>query len=64
MSEVPLYQGCKVAGQGGRVPTFRPLRGGRGWFINSETRPLHASEEDETRRQGSTSPDIVCLRLS
>ena len=27
-------------------------RGGKGCFINSQTRPLHASEEDETRRQG------------
>ena len=26
------------------------------WFINSQTRPLHASEEKETRRQGSKSP--------
>jgi len=26
---------------------------GNSWFINSQTRPLHASEEDETRRQGS-----------
>ena len=32
-----------------------PVRGG-GWFINSQTRPLHASEGDETRRQGSDSP--------
>ena len=29
---------------------------GEGWFINSQTRPLHASEEDATRRQGSESP--------
>jgi len=25
-------------------------------FINSQTRPLHANEGDETRRQGSNSP--------
>ena len=27
-----------------------------GWFINSQTSPLHASEEDETRRQSFNSP--------
>ena len=27
-----------------------------GKFINSQTRPIHAREEDETRRQGSYSP--------
>jgi len=26
------------------------------WFIGSQTRLLHANEEDETRRQGSNSP--------
>ena len=29
---------------------------GKGWFIKSQIRPLHANEEDETRRQGSNSP--------
>ena len=28
------------------------LKRGTGWFINAQTRPLHASEGDETRRQG------------
>jgi len=32
------------------------LNGGKGWFINSQTRPLHASEEPETSRQGANSP--------
>ena len=38
---------------------------GKGWFINSQTRPLHASEEYETRHQSFTSPQpprIVVLR--
>ena len=29
---------------------------GKGRFINSQRRPLHASEEDEASRQGSNSP--------
>ena len=37
---------------GGKV---RPPPGGSR-FIHSQTRPLHASEGDETRRQGSNSP--------
>jgi len=32
------------------------LLGGNSMFINSQTRPLHASKEDETKRQGSSSP--------
>ena len=32
------------------------LHRGESRFINSQTRPLHASEGDETRRQGSNSP--------
>ena len=40
--------------------TFRSrlhcLEGEEGWFINSQTRTLGASEEYETRRQGSASP--------
>ena len=35
------------------VSSFRT--GGKGWFINSQTQPLHASEEDVPRRQGSNS---------
>ena len=29
---------------------------GKGWFVNSQRRPHHGSEEDETRRQDSKSP--------
>ena len=32
------------------------LRSGKSRLINSQTRPLHASEENETRRQGSDNP--------
>ena len=32
-------------------------RRGNSWFINSQTRPIHASEEDETSCQVSESPE-------
>ena len=44
MSEAPLCSGSRVSGS--------VFRGGNR-FIDSQTRPLHASEENETRRQGS-----------
>ena len=28
--------------------------GGEGWFINSQTRPLHANEENQTTRKGTS----------
>ena len=33
-----------------------PAKGGESRFINSQTRPLHVSEGNEKRRQGSNSP--------
>jgi hypothetical protein len=38
-----------------RLDTRLGLQGvaGQGKFVNSQTRPFHASGEDETRRQGS-----------
>ena len=38
------------------TPEILGWRGGEGRFINSQTQPLHVSEEDETRHQGSNSP--------
>ena len=57
LSEVPLYPcpgeyGAGVAGAG----PLKAAKLGRGWFIHSQTGPLHASEEDETKRQGPNSP--------
>ena len=50
------FFGCAVTSSRTSPVTGFITCGGKGWFINSQTRPLHASEEDETRRQGSNSP--------
>jgi len=59
--QVPDFDGG-AEGEGARLLSHLRQRGscmlgrGEGWLINPQTRPLHASEGDETRHQGSNSP--------
>ena len=60
MSEVPLYQKkqmdtvCEAQCVESETDIF--IEEGEGRLSNSQTRPLHTSDEDGTRHQGSNSP--------
>ena len=47
---------CAASASASRVLSVTTTLRGKSRFINSQTRPLHANEEGETRRQGFNSP--------